>query len=33
LRWLAEEYDQTSAAAEAASQAAQMSMTLYRDGA
>jgi outer membrane protein, multidrug efflux system len=33
LRLLAEEAGQTSTAAEAASKAAQMSMTLYRDGA
>jgi outer membrane protein, multidrug efflux system len=33
LRWLAEEYRQTSTAAEAARRAADLSMTLYRDGA
>src|SRR5271166_419408 len=33
LRWLADEYRQTSTAAEAASRAADLSMTLYRDGA
>ena len=33
LRWLAEEYGQTSTAAKAAQDAANLSMTLYRDGA
>ena len=33
LRWLAEEYSQTSTAAKAAQNAADLSMTLYRDGA
>ena len=33
LRWLAEEYGQTSTAAKAAQDAAKLSMTLYRDGA
>ena len=33
LRWLAEEQQQTSTAATAARQAADLSMTLYRDGA
>jgi multidrug efflux system outer membrane protein len=33
LRWLAEEYRQTSTAAKAAQDAANLSMTLYRDGA
>ena len=33
LRWLAEEYRQTSTAADAAERAADLSMTLYRDGA
>lgn len=33
LRWLATEYAQTSTAARAARQAADLSLTLYRDGA
>ena len=33
LRWLAEEYDQTATAATAARKAADLSLTLYRDGA
>ncbi len=33
LRWLAQEYAQTSTAAAAARRAADLSMTLYRDGA
>ncbi len=33
LRWLADEYRQTSTAAEAARRASDLSMTLYRDGA
>jgi multidrug efflux system outer membrane protein len=33
LRWLAEEYNQTTTAATAARQAADLSLTLYRDGA
>ncbi len=33
LRWLADEYRQTSTAADAAGRAASLSMTLYRDGA
>ena len=33
LRWLAEEYDQTTTAAVAARKAADLSLTLYRDGA
>ena len=33
LRWLAEEYSQTTTAAEAARKAADLSLTLYRDGA
>ena len=33
LRWLAEEYSQTTTAATAARQAADLSLTLYRDGA
>jgi outer membrane protein, multidrug efflux system len=33
LRWLAEEYDQTATAATAAHKAADLSLTLYRDGA
>ena len=33
LKWLATEYQQTSTAAEAAEDAAKLSMTLYRDGA
>ena len=33
LRWLAQEWRQTSTAAEAARRAAELSMTLYRDGA
>ena len=33
LRWLAEEYSQTSTAAKAAQDAANLSMILYRDGA
>jgi len=33
LRWLAEEYNQTTTAATAARQAANLSLTLYRDGA
>jgi outer membrane protein TolC len=32
LRWLAEEYDQTTTAAVAARKAADLSLTLYRDG-
>ncbi len=33
LRWLAEEYNQTTTAATAARKAADLSLTLYRDGA
>jgi outer membrane protein TolC len=33
LRWLAEEYNQTTTAAVAARKAADLSLTLYRDGA
>ena len=33
LRWLAKEYDQTTTAAAAARKAADLSLTLYRDGA
>ena len=33
LRWLAEEYNQTKTAATAARKAADLSLTLYRDGA
>ena len=33
LRWLAEEYNQTTTAAQAARKAADLSLTLYRDGA
>ncbi|MGH6797431.1 MAG: efflux transporter outer membrane subunit [Roseiarcus sp.] len=33
LRWLAEEYDQTTTAAVSARKAADLSLTLYRDGA
>ena len=33
LRWLAEEYNETTTAATAARKAADLSLTLYRDGA
>jgi hypothetical protein len=33
MRWLAEEYNETTTAATAARKAADLSMTLYRDGA
>jgi outer membrane protein, multidrug efflux system len=33
LRWLAKEYDQTTTAAVSARKAADLSLTLYRDGA